>query len=328
MADGKNKQLGRLRVVDLRDAWDREAQEFTPWLAKQENLALLGETIGLDLELQAQEQDVGPFRADILCKDTVDNHWVLIENQLERTDHTHLGQLLTYAAGLDAVTIIWVAAKFTEEHRAAMDWLNRVTNDSISFFGLEIELWRIGDSPIAPKFNMVCKPNDWTKTIHPPGELTETKALQLEYWTQFRNYMEESRTFVRCQAPQPQHWTCFALGRSWFHLVARMNTRAKDIGAYLCLQGPDRLAHYHLLYDNFRQQVETAIKEELEWRELPEGKESHVIAHMDASPTDRDDWNRQHKWLKETVEAFHKTLAPIVKGLDATEYKPAKAGDA
>jgi hypothetical protein len=111
--------LGRLEKVDLRHAWENEAGSFTPWLAEEDNITLLGDTIGVELEVEAQEQPVGPFSADILCKDTVNSRWVLIENQLERTDHTHLGQLMTYAAGLDAVTIVWIAKKFTEEHRAA-----------------------------------------------------------------------------------------------------------------------------------------------------------------------------------------------------------------
>ena len=149
------KTLGRLQKVELREAWTTESGDFTPWLAKEENLSLLGETIGIELELESQEKDVGPFRADILCKDTATDNWVLIENQLERTDHTHLGQLLTYAAGLNAVTIVWIAERFTAEHRAALDWLNEKTDEKINFFGLEIELWQIGDSPIAPKFNII-----------------------------------------------------------------------------------------------------------------------------------------------------------------------------
>ena len=111
-------KLGRLKKVDLREVWKTEAQHFTPWLANEENLALLGDTIGLDLECEAVEKNVGPFRADILCKDTANDSWVLIENQVERTDHTRLGQLLTYAAGLKTVTIVWIAQRFTDEHRA------------------------------------------------------------------------------------------------------------------------------------------------------------------------------------------------------------------
>src|SRR5688500_16692480 len=138
--------LGRLQSVDLRSVWASECTHFTPWLAQAENLELIGEAIGVELELEAQEKRVGPFRADILCKDTITNSWVLIENQIEPTDHCHLGQLLTYAAGLQAATIVWVAGKVREEHRAALDWLNEITGERFNFFGLEIELWRIGDS--------------------------------------------------------------------------------------------------------------------------------------------------------------------------------------
>ena len=123
--------LGRLTRVDLRDIWTSEAIDFTPWLAQPENISILGDTLGIDLELEAQEKAVGPFRADILCKDIGTDSWVLVENQLERTDHTHLGQLLTYASGLQAVTIVWIAARFTEEHRATLDWLNKITDERV-----------------------------------------------------------------------------------------------------------------------------------------------------------------------------------------------------
>ena len=152
-------EMGRLERVALRDIWTTEAQDFTPWLAQPENLAVLSETLNMDLETAGQEESVGPFRADILCRDTLDDSWVLIENQLERTDHTHLGQLLTYAAGLQTVTIVWVAANFTDEHRAALDWLNEITDERFRFFGLEVELWKIGNSPAAPKFNIASRPN-------------------------------------------------------------------------------------------------------------------------------------------------------------------------
>lgn len=189
-----NIPMSQLKRLDLREAWTTEAGDFTPWLGKEENIKQLGETIGVDLEVEEQEKAIGPFRADILCKDTAAGQWVLIENQLERTDHNHLGQLMTYAAGLDAVTIVWIAKSFTDEHRAALDWLNEKVSDEIRFFGIEIELWRIDSSPIAPRFNIVSKPNDWTK---PSGklrnrlsELTESEKLNLEYWQAFDDVME------------------------------------------------------------------------------------------------------------------------------------------
>lgn len=140
----KGLKLDRLQQLDVRNAWVNEASEFTPWLARQENLDLLGETLGLSLEPESVEQEVGSFRADIVCRDTNVESTVLIENQLVSSDHDHLGKLLTYAAGLNAKTVIWVVTQIRDEHRAALDWLNAITPDDYRFFGLEIELWRIG----------------------------------------------------------------------------------------------------------------------------------------------------------------------------------------
>jgi len=317
-------ELGKLVKVELREAWKDEAHEFTPWLAQEENIKLLGDTIGIELEVEAQEQEVGPFRADILCKDTANNKWVLIENQLERTDHNHLGQLMTYAAGLEAVIIVWIAERFTEEHRATLDWLNEVTDETINFFGLEIELWRVNNSPPAPKFNIVSKPNEWSRTVKTTAaksELSDTKKLQLEYWTEFRKLMEDSGSFVRCQKPGPQHWANFSVGRSGFGLVARMNTRDGEIGVYLNIYGPEKQAHYNLIEEQYKQQIESEIKIKLDWRALPDAKESHIETHYKADPTDRDTWPEQQKWIKNTVETFHRVFSPIVKQLDASEYQ-------
>ena len=155
--------LGQLSRVDVREVWEHEATCFTPWLAREENLQLLAEAIDMHLILEGREAPVGMFRADLIARDVHTGHLVLIENRLERTDHGHLGQLLAYAAGLRTVSIVWVSSLFTDEHRAALDWLNEITDTSIAFFGLEMELWRIWDSAIAPKFNLVSKPNMFSK---------------------------------------------------------------------------------------------------------------------------------------------------------------------
>jgi hypothetical protein len=183
LADRRNAMtipaLGTLDRVDLRKVWANEAGEFTPWLATEAGLKLLGATLGFELQLETVEKDVGPFSADILAKrtDIADDHWVLIENQLERTDHLHLGQLLTYAAGLKAATIIWVASEVRDQHRAALDWLNEITGEAFEFYGLEIELWRIGQSVAAPKLNIVCRPNDFQRaTKGAVAGSTETSA--------------------------------------------------------------------------------------------------------------------------------------------------------
>ena len=137
------EKLGRLVPVDLRSVWTSEDRHFTRGWRNQKILRYWAR-FGIELELEAQEKDVGPFRADILCKNTAEkDSWVLIENQIEKTDHKHLGQLLTYAAGLKASTIVWISEKFCEEHRAVLDWLNQMADKSARFFGLEIELWRL-----------------------------------------------------------------------------------------------------------------------------------------------------------------------------------------
>lgn len=321
------EQLGRLKKVDLRDVWSKEAGDFTPWLAQDENLSLIGEAIGLELELEAQEKNVGPFRADLLCRDTATDSWVLIENQLERTDHTHLGQLLTYAAGLNAVTIVWVASRFAEDHRAALDWLNEITGSNINFFGLEIELWRIGESQVAPKFNLASKPNDWIKSTGSQGPgpstpLTDTKLLQQDYWTALREYMIENNSKVKPTKALPQHWMNLAIGRLHFHLGALVNTKENRISLGLTMAGPDAKAHFHLLLQE-REEIEEEFGETLEWLELPERKESRIMLHdKQADPNDRGDWPNQHAWLSENLEKFDSIFRVRVKQLDASIFDP------
>jgi len=320
--------LGQLKKVDLRQIWSDEARDFTPWLANEQNVALLGDTIGLELEVEAQEKNVGPFKADILCKETTDDHFVLIENQLERTNHAHLGQLLTYAAGLNAVTIVWIADHFTDEHRAALDWLNEITSEDFRFFGLEIELWQIGESEVAPKFNIVCKPNDWTSDISratrsiSEGELSDTKRLQLEYWTELRQRLEARNSPLRGTKPRPQHWNTFSIGRSQFNMHAGVNTQSGFVRVGISCKSPHALAHFELLKQQ-KNEIESEIGTELEWEGLPNRKESRIaIRRLDLDPTDRTDWPEQHEWIANQLEAFDTAFRPRIRELDADDYIP------
>lgn len=312
--------LGTLEKIDLRVYWKGEASHFTPWLAQ--NLKLLGDAIGLDLELESEELGVGPFRADILCKDTTSNAWVLIENQLERTDHTHLGQLMTYAAGLDAATIVWVAQRFTDEHRAALDWLNRITADGFHFFGLEVELWKIGESAIAPKFNVICKPNDWAKSVAKATTeaLSETKQLQLEYWQAFREYLLENSTILKPQAALPQHWTCFSVGRSGFMLEARVNSKTSTIGVGLLITDQKYAKGFFDQLFERQQVIEQEIGQPLMWQRLDDSKRSQVQLELSNAPlSQRSDWERQFAWFKNQLERFYQTFSPRVRLLKQIE---------
>lgn len=318
--------LGRLEKVILRETWPTEAMDFTPWLAQEENLSLLGETLGIELELEAQEKNVGPFRADILCKDTLNGHWVLIENQIERTDHTHLGQLLTYAAGLKAVTIVWVAAEFTDEHRAALDWLNEVTGERINFFGLEIELWRIGNSLAAPKFNVVCRPNNWTedvskaKNVLETQAVSETKRLQQEFWKSFSDYLKAHNCQVKPTKALPQHWMYMAIGRSNFTLSAAVNSVENRLTVGLVLGGSDAKPHFRLLQRE-KQKIEAEFGQTLDWRLLPEKIESHIVLEKhNADPFEKARWTEYHEWMANNLETFNSVFRNRVRKLNAVEY--------
>jgi hypothetical protein len=322
------KNLGRLERVELRDIWLSEASDFTPWLAREENLGILGETLGIDLELEAQERPVGPFRADILCKDIGTDRWVLIENQLERTNHNHLGQLLTYASGLEAVTIVWIAARFTEEHRSTLDWLNRITDESFRFFGLEVELWCIGDSPPAPKFNIVSKPNDWSQSVAQAAraideaELSETRLMQRAYWAAFDQVLAESGGPVAGgKKPQPQSWMAYPIGRTSATLNATMIRPKRQVRAELYLSGGKAKAFYHLLAEQ-KAQIEHDLGFALHWEELPDGKDSRVSIWLDnADPENEPDWKRQHEWLAKRLNEMHRVLAPRVRALDPDSWR-------
>jgi hypothetical protein len=321
--------LGRLERVELRNIWLSEASDFTPWLACKENLAILGETLGIDLELEAQERPVGPFRADILCKDIGTDRWVLIENQLERTEQSHLGQLLTYASGLEAVTIVWVAARFTEEHRSTLDWLNRITDESFRFFGLEVELWRIGDSSAALKFNVISKPNDWSQSVDQAAraiddaELSETRIMQRAYWIAFDTVLAALGGPVSGgKKPQPQSWMAYSIGRSHFSVGAATVRPKRQVRAELYISGNKAKAFFHLLAAQ-KAEIERELGFALDWEELPEGQDSRISVSLDdADPEHEADWTRQHEWLAKRLNEMHRVLAPRIRALDPDLWRP------
>ncbi len=316
--------LGRLKKVDPREVWSNEADDFTPWLAEDTNLRLLAETIGLELDFEALEKDVGPFRADILCKDAATGDWVLIENQLERTDHTHLGQLLTYAAGLDAVTVVWIANPFTEEHRAALDWLNSITGSEINFFGLEIESWQIGESLVAPKFNIISKPNDWSRTVSEAavrGELTENQETQLRFWAAFKEFVSRRETTIRTTKPHPQNWMNMSIGRSGFNISAVASFWNSDTESYetdevraeFVITHED-IKEYFKSLESQRDLIEKEIGYPLVWHSTEEARMCRIYVRKSIDDLKEDSaWNQYHEWLLKHLEDIRKVFGPRVQ---------------
>lgn len=313
--------LGKIEKVDLRDVWETEDKDFTPWLAQEGNINQLGDAIGIDLEVESQEKNVGPFRADILARDTSANHFVLIENQLEITDHKHLGQIMTYAAGLDAFSIIWIAKQFTEEHRAAIDWLNRITDENINFFGIEIEVLKIGPSEAAPQFKVIAKPNDWTRSVKKAAadnEISETKLRQQEYWTALREYVDNHGKPFKMQKPLPQHWSNIAMGKSGFHIALTVNSQKKILGISLEINtdsAEDNKQYFDTLKENFQQLAETAISENLVWSRLDNKKVSIITLTTDGDFLDKSTHPVQFAWFLDTIIKFDKFFRPKIKSL-------------
>ena len=315
-----DQPLSHIERVDLRTIWTSEPGDFTPWLAEPDNLERLGEALQLELEPESVEAEVGSFRADIVCRDIRTGTTVLIENQLERTDHDHLGKLLTYAAGLRAVTVVWVAASFREEHRAALDWLNEVTHEDTRFFGLEIELWRIADSPVAPKFNPVSMPNDWSRSVAPAirgAKRSETGLRRMEYWSGLQSVLDDHDGPVRGnRKPQQRNVMDYPLGRSHFHLVAWVNGRDKHIRAGLYIKGKGAKEHLAIL-ERQSDEIESELGFPLEWgAESPTSQDSIAACYYrDVDPDDESDWPRQHKWLAQRLNDLHRVFAERVRDM-------------
>ena len=310
-------KLGQLKRLDLRKVWEHEEQQFTPWLAQ--HIDLLAETLGLgdDLEVASTEETIGRYRADIVCTSTAGK--VVVENQLGSTDHSHLGQILAYAAGVEASTVVWVAASFTDEHRAALDWLNSVT-EGVEFFGLEIELWKIGNSDPAPKFNVVSKPNDWSRTVAAQSTeaLTPTKQLQLEYWTAFRDVLVSAEGPARPTKPLPQHWMNVSAGRGGFKFAAIADTRTPEIRTELYIDIQGAQGYFESLRQE-RQVIEKELGFRFDWQPLHGRKACRLVVTKGFDPKDKSTWPEQHQWLARHVNRMHEVLTPRVRTLEPAE---------
>jgi hypothetical protein len=329
-------QLGRLSAVDLRDAWSSEVQHFTPWLAEAGNLELLGQTLDLELEVDSVEKAVGPYRADILCREAGTDRLVLIENQIESTDHKHLGQLLTYAAGLDTAVICWLARRFTEEHRAVLDWLNEITDDRFAFFGVEIELWKIGDSPPAPRFSIVAQPNEWRRAVAKGAsrvradEPAGIDINRVAYWAAFEQALEERKGPLQPRGRAPRAGAYSFTIASNMYLWAYRDVARREIGVYLGLYGSQSAERYQLLVAD-QTTIETELRADetritpVEWQEKAVGNNYRVMQKLSgADVTDELDWPRQHKWLIERLERFNAVFRPrlVATGAGSTGETP------
>jgi len=301
-------ELGKLQKVDLRKAWKHEALDFTNWLAKDENLGLLSDEIGIGLQVIQTEASVGKFNVDILAEEENTGRKVVIENQLETTDHSHLGQVITYASGYDAEIIIWIVKDVRDEHKQAIDWLNEHTDEKINFFAIKMELWQIGNSPFAPKFQIISKPNDWAKAIKKStgqSALTDTKLLQLDFWNKFKEYAQSNNSKLRLRKAYPQHWYDISFGSSEAHISLTINSQSNQIACEVYIPNSKDL-FYEL--EKQKDKIEQELDMKLEWMALEGKKASRIKISSEADINDSEKWNEYFEWLENTASKFQKVF--------------------
>ena len=269
-------KLGRIKEVDIRSVWPHEQYDFSKWLAEEENIRALGEEMNLSLTDVDTERFAGSYRCDIICKDELTGKSVLIENQLEQTNHDHLGKIITYASGLDASVVVWIVAKARDEHASAIEWLNKHTDDDLSFFLIEVHAYTIGDSAPAPMFKIVEQPNDFAKTVKSiahKGELNETQTNRIQFWTQFNDVIEQRGKPINKRKATPDHWYSVAIGSSQCHISIDLVNKEHRIRVGVWV--PDNKELYDHFYEH-KNEIEDIAGCNFVWDRL-DGKKAAII---------------------------------------------------
>ena len=317
-------KLGKLERVNIRTVWKKEDKDFTPWLSEEESIQLLGEAIGLDLEFKSLEHRIGKYSADIYCVEQHSDKGVVIENQYGSSDHDHLGKLITYAAGLSAGTIIWISEHIGEEHRAAVDWLNEISSKDVSFIGLELVIYKIGDSAPAPHFKVVSKPNDWAKSIkqQSKGILSDAQKRNLSYWTSFREYVNntENEFDFGSRKPKTDNWYGVALGKTGYTVYFIINSSDKYTKIQFAIGVGDHEENMSV-FDALKKEYEEALQQlivghDIIWDHDENRKEQQVNVYFkDLDPTDESQWETQHESMCKVANKFIPFWKSIVQQL-------------
>lgn len=306
-------ELGKLREVPLREIWNHEQYDFSDWLAQESNLNELGEILGLTLTDVETEKFVGSYRCDIVCKDETSGQIVLIENQLEPSNHDHLGKIITYASGLKASVIVWIVEEAREEHASAIEWLNENIDPSISFFLIEIHAMKIGDSKPAPQFKIIEQPNDFnvqTKKVGNSDKDNAREANRLDFWTQFNEVLIERGLPFNKRKPTKDHWYDFAISSSKCHLCLELINKDGYLRVGMWIP------HCKEQYDEFlehKEEIEKVVGCQLLWDNI-EGKKGARIS-MKLEGLNFDDHSNYPQLMNDGLDMlikFKKAFKPFL----------------
>jgi len=269
--------IGKLTEVDVRELWKHEQYDFSKWLSKEDNIEYLNDILGLTLVNIDNEVYVGPYRCDLVAKDETSGITVIVEYQLEGTNHDHLGKIITYASGLDAKVIVWIVKEAKEEHRSAIEWLNNNTVNDINFFLIEIHAYKIGDSDPAPKFEVVEKPNDFVKrgktNSKDNSELNKSQAERLYFWEEFNKVVIQRGKPFSLRKASTDHWYDVAIGSSEAHIAINLVNKDGNIVVELYINNNKEL--FDALFAN-KEEIEKKLGFALEWDRLDTKKAARI----------------------------------------------------
>lgn len=296
----KYERFERLEEVNIRDLWKHEQYDFSDWLSKEENIEMLGDEVGLTLTDINREVYVGSYRCDLVAKDEATGIKVVIENQLEATNHDHLGKIITYASGLDANVVIWIVKEAREEHRSAIEWLNNNMSKNISFFLIEIRAYRIGNSLPAPKFVIIEKPNDFVKTVNPgmdSGELSKAQSERLNFWNKFNEVLISRNKPFNVRKATTDHWYDVALGTSEAHISITLVNKINSIGIEIYINDNKEL--FDRLY-SASEEIQNELGFSMDWQRLDNKKASRIIYYIGG--LDFDNHENYDELINETID--------------------------
>ena len=270
-------RIGKLAEVNVRELWKHEQYDFSNWLAKDENIEMLNDILGLTLIDVEKEAYVGSYRCDLCAIDETTGIKVIIENQLESSNHEHLGKIITYASGLDANFIVWIVKDAREEHRSAMEWLNNNTNNELNFFLIELHAYKIGDSLPAPKFETIEKPNDFiksTKKVSGSNDINKSQSERFEFWTKLNELIIARGKPFKVRKATTDHWYNIAIGTSKACLSVTLVNKERFIGVELYIHEDKNL--FDLLFSK-KEEIENELATVLDWRRLDNNKASRIV---------------------------------------------------
>ncbi|MDY5409214.1 DUF4268 domain-containing protein [Veillonella caviae] len=315
-------KIGRLEELPIRELWKHEQYDFSMWLSQEGNLSILGEELGISFTDIETEKFVGSYRCDIVATDDNSSKTVIIENQLEKSDHDHLGKIITYASGLGASIIIWIVVEARSEHKSAIEWLNRVTGKDINFFLVELKAYRIGDSLPAPKFEIAEMPNDFSKiavTMSNNKEQNKTQASRYEFWTRLIAYSANNTnpklTLLKNRKGNTDHWMTISIGTSKAHMEIKLNSKGHYIEISLYI--PDNKELYNSLF-SVKADIEATVGHRLDWRESENTKKAEIVYEI--LGLDFDDSSNYDRLMLETLEHLVRLKEIYVSYLKQTGY--------